>query len=312
MARFTSLATAILILAGALVTSTGSGLSVPDWPLSFGTLFPPMVGGVRFEHTHRLIAGSVALLTILLAVMIWRGSSARLPRVLVAWAVVAVLLQALLGGLTVLLKLPLVVSAAHGTLAQTFFCMVVALAMFLSPAWRETVPREADAGASRLRTLALVTFLAIWIQLVIAAVMRHMGAGLAIPDFPLAYGQWLPPFWTPMVAVHFAHRVMAVIVFGLAMATTVTIMRRPDATPSLRGAALRLGLLVSLQVVLGAVTIWSARHPHVTSLHVANGALVLVTSLVVALWTRRLWNQDEAVGVDDPNPHRAVLAEGRA
>ena len=226
MARFTALATAILILAGALVTSTGSGLSVPDWPLSFGTLFPPMVGGVRFEHTHRLIAGSVALLTILLAAMIWRGSSARLPRLLVTWAVVAVLLQALLGGLTVLLKLPLVVSAAHGTLAQTFFCMVVALAMFLSPAWRDALPREADREASRLRTLALVTTLAIWIQLVIAAVMRHMGAGLAIPDFPLAYGQWLPPFWTPMVAIHFAHRVMAVIVFGLAMATTVTVMRR--------------------------------------------------------------------------------------
>src|SRR3989338_3837872 len=116
-------ATLFLIFVGGLVTSTGSGLSVPDWPLSYGTLFPPMVGGIRFEHTHRLIAGFVGLLTLALAVWSSRREPRRSLRRLGWIALAAVVAQAVLGGITVLQQLPLPVSVAHACLGQLFFCL---------------------------------------------------------------------------------------------------------------------------------------------------------------------------------------------
>jgi len=310
-ARWTAVATFILILAGALVTSTRSGLAVPDWPLSFGTLFPEMVGGVRFEHTHRLIAGGVALLTMVLGIWVIRAEERRSVRILAGAAMGAVLVQALLGGLTVLLKLPPAVSASHGTLAQTFFCMIVALAMVTSPAWRDARPVPMDAAARWLRVLAPLTTVLVWLQLVVAASMRHLKAGLAFVDFPLYDGQVFPDFSNLSTSVlnaalNFTHRSLGWLILLLTIACVSALwlhFRRACANvsdndfsvmPSMLGAGLRLGALVVVQILLGAATVWLHAAPVPTSLHVVNGALVLVTSLVLTLWTRRAFMEERA------------------
>src|SRR5690348_11297607 len=125
-AVFVAGATFLLIIAGALVTSNDAGLSVPDWPTSFGTFrIPRMVGGVKFEHGHRMIAGTVAILTVLLAVWLWRNEPRRWMRRLGALAVLTVIAQAVLGGITVLFYLPVAISVSHACLAQVFFCIIV-------------------------------------------------------------------------------------------------------------------------------------------------------------------------------------------
>jgi hypothetical protein len=130
-AAFLSLATFLLIIAGALVTSNDAGLSVPDWPTSFGTFrMPRMVGGVKFEHGHRMIAGTVSILTMVLALWLWRSEPRRWVRRLGALAVVTIIAQAVLGGITVLFYLPVAISVSHACLAQTFFCLTVSMALF--------------------------------------------------------------------------------------------------------------------------------------------------------------------------------------
>src|SRR5215467_8308317 len=134
-AVLTAGATLVLIFIGALVTSTGSGLAVPDWPLSFGQVFPPMVGGVLFEHGHRLVAAFVGVLTVTLMVLLTQWEPRAWVRWLACGAVLAVLLQVTLGGMTVLWRLPLAVSVTHACLAQAFLCLVVALAVCTAPGW---------------------------------------------------------------------------------------------------------------------------------------------------------------------------------
>jgi heme a synthase len=292
-ARFVAGCTAVLIFVGALVTSTGSGLAVPDWPLSFGTLFPAMVGGVRYEHGHRLFAGGVGLLTVVLGIWTLRVEHQRALRLLAGLAMAAVLTQACIGGLTVLLKLPPAVSAAHATVGQTFFCLVVALAMCSSPAWREAQPSVVGGRASLLRGLAAATTAAVWLQLVVGAVMRHRHAGFIFPDFPTSGGLWVPELKSLDIMLNFGHRFGALVVSVLALSTVaVTVSSflsstRGTAQARMLWAAVRLGCFVLLQVCLGAVTVWYGRPVVPTSLHVVNGALVLVTSLVVALWSWR-------------------------
>src|SRR5207245_6456480 len=137
LAVATAASTFVLLFVGGLVTSTGSALAVPDWPLSFGQVFPPMVGGVLFEHGHRLVAACVGLLTVTLMVLLSQWE----PRAWVRWlargAVLAVLLQGTLGGVTVLFRLPLAVSVTHACLAQAFLCLVMALAVCTAPGWQE-------------------------------------------------------------------------------------------------------------------------------------------------------------------------------
>src|ERR1700676_848315 len=149
--------TFLLIIAGALVTSNDAGLSVPDWPTSFGSWYkiPRLVGGVKFEHTHRMIAQVAGLLTLILAIWTWRVEKRRWLRILALAAVGTVIAQGILGGLTVLFYLPPAISSAHAALAQTFFCVVVLIAVFTGRRWMEEVPRiEDDDGRPSLFTLA--------------------------------------------------------------------------------------------------------------------------------------------------------------
>jgi heme a synthase len=289
-AKFVAGCTVLLVLAGSLVTSTDSGLSVPDWPTTYGWnmfTFPPSkwVGGILYEHGHRLIASSVGFLTIILAVWLWRSEPRRWMKWLGVGALGAVIAQGVLGGLTVMFFLPASISTAHAGLAEIFFCMTVAIALFTSPGWiRAYNGHVIDDGA--LRKFATTTTVLIYCQILIGATMRHTGAGLAIPDFPLMFGHLWPTHWDPKIAVHFAHRVGALLVAISILATAFAVFQRTTLA-ELRRPAMLLPFLVAVQITLGALTVLSRRDVWINSVHVVCGALVLTTSLVLTLRTWR-------------------------
>ena len=193
-AVFTSAATLFLLLAGGLVTSTGSGLAVPDWPLSYGMVFPPMVGGIFYEHGHRIVASLVGLLTVILAVWAWRKDVRTWVGVLGLAALAAVIVEGLLGGLAVLFLLPTSVSVTHACLAQTFFCLIVVLAIVTSRSWMTPGSALTEAARVPVRWVAVFAAGVVYLQLVLGALVRHTESGLAIPDFPLSFGRVIPPF----------------------------------------------------------------------------------------------------------------------
>ena len=279
-------ATAVLLIAGGLVTSTGSGLAVPDWPLSFGRVFPPMTGGVLFEHGHRLIAALVGLLTTGLAVWFGRSEPRAWVRRLSYLAIGAVVAQGLLGGLTVLLRLPPSVSVLHACLAQGFFCIVVLLAVCTSREYLEAPTPPGDGPAPWIPA-AVATGL-VYAQLILGAVMRHTGAGLAIPDVPLAFGRLVPPLLSFEIAVHFSHRVMAIVVAAAVCVCAAPLLRRRSARADLvRPARLAVGLVV-LQIALGATTVMTRLAVLPATAHVVVGALLLATCLVLTVRAARL------------------------
>jgi len=282
-----AVATGCLLFVGGLVTSTGSALAVPTWPLDAGTLFPHMAGGVLFEMGHRLVAGTVGLLTVGLAVWVWLAESRRWVRVLGVTAAVTILLQALLGGLTVLLRLPLAMAIAHAGVAQIMFAVSVTIALVTSRGWLEARARAPDAGSPSLRTLTAVTVAAVYLQILVGALVRHTGAGLAIPDFPLAFGRLVPPLASRLVLYDFAHRAGALVVTVLAVWTAGAVLRRHRDAPPLARPALLLIVLLGWQIFLGATIVLSARAVIPTTTHVVSGALILVTALVLALRVRR-------------------------
>lgn len=290
-AWFLAASTLLLITAGGMVTSTDSGLSVPDWPNTYGRFmfsFPldNMVGGIFYEHGHRLIASAVGFLTIILAIWIWKVDARRWMRWLGVIALVAVIVQGVLGGITVLYFLPAPVSVAHAGLAEIFFCLTVAIAIFTSPHWLH--PPAPPVRDCMLRRVAAVTTALVFIQILLGATMRHTGAGLAIPDFPLAFGRLVPHVWNFGVAVHYAHRVGAVIVTLAIVAAAAHVFHHHRGRVQLMRPAALLVLLVAVQVTLGAFVILSGKQPVINTAHVANGALVLVTSLALTLQSARV------------------------
>jgi cytochrome c oxidase assembly protein subunit 15 len=301
--------TLLLVIAGSLVTSTGSGLSVPDWPTTYGWsifTFPlsKMAGGIFFEHTHRLIASSVGFLTIILAGWIWWRDDRRWMRRLGLAALACVIAQGVLGGLTVLFFLPPALSIAHASLAEIFFCLAVSLALFTSPGWRS--PQMPSVDDVRLRQLAATTTVVIFGQILVGATMRHLGAGLAIPDFPLAFGRVLPPDWSTPIVVHFAHRVGGLLASAAIFATTVYIVTRHRDRAELVGPAVAMAGLVLIQIVLGGLTVLSGKVLIINTAHVATGALILSISLVVTLRTFQVRFTGSAERIPNP-PERAVV-----
>ncbi|MCB9896829.1 MAG: heme A synthase [Planctomycetes bacterium] len=293
--------TVLLVFAGAEVKSREAGLSVPDWPLSYGKLWPNMVGGVFYEHGHRTIAATIGLLTVLLAVWTQRTESRAWVRRLAWTAVGVVCLQGLLGGLTVRYKLPPWLSASHGTLAQVFLCTVTALAYACSREFADAPARFAELRAGRTRALraALVAVAAIFVQLLLGAWMRHNEAGLAVPFFPVsADGSLLPEHVDRLVWIHMAHRTFAIVVFALVWRAALIVPRR---LPHLLDHASWLAGLVFVQGVLGASVVWTGKQPIVTSLHVANGAALLATAFLFSLRCARV-PRDERPGVPEPAP----------
>ena len=278
-----------LIFVGGLVTSTGSGLAVPDWPLAFGQVFPEMVGGVLYEHGHRMAASIVGLLTVALTVWICVKEERKSVRWLALLGLGAVILQGLLGGITVLLELPTAVSVTHALLAQVFLCVTVALAMVTHPRWGGPRRVKASGTASDIQKLCMATTAVVFLQLLLGALMRHTHAGLSIPDFPLAFGRWIPPLSDPRVVIHFMHRLGAVAVTGFVCWTVAVLFRRHSNDPKLIRPACGLAALLVFQIILGALTIWTRKAVIPTTSHVTVGAAVLAVSLILVLrsWERR-------------------------
>lgn len=299
-ARVVVAATVLLIFVGALVTTKGAGLAVPDWPLSFGKIMPEMVGGVFYEHGHRMVASGVGFLVLVMAFWAQFSGQSQTVRRLSWLALGLVIVQGLLGGLTVLLRLPRPVSIAHGCTAQIFFLTTVAVALYTSPRF---LAARATLRGERGTALRLLGFLAVGVvltQLLIAATMRHMGAGLVIGDFPLSLGRLVPPFDSAEVVINYTHRVMALIVLGVLSAFAVRVYRERAALPlvAVRFAFLMV-FFVSLQVCLGALTVWTARALIPTSWHVVNGALVLATTFTTWMWVMRASSHHAMVGQPD-------------
>jgi len=274
-AIFVAVCTFLLIIAGALVTSNDAGLSVPDWPTSFGSFrMPRMVGGVKFEHGHRMIAGAVGILTIILALALWIKDSRRWVKWIGGAMVLAVLAQAALGGVTVLFHLPVAISASHATLAQIFFCLAASLAFFTRADWRWDEPKLEDASTPSLQQLTAATTGVILVQLILGAVYRHSGMGVE------------------------PHVVGACVVALLAAWVVTRIVMKFSGQPALLRPALSLVSLLMIQLCLGVgayimkMADRNAPQPlppvvNMTTAHVAAGALVLVSSLYLTYQTHR-------------------------
>jgi cytochrome c oxidase assembly protein subunit 15 len=258
-----------------------------SFPLSY------MVGGIFYEHGHRLIASTVGMLTVVLALWIWRRDPRSWMRRLGFAALGVVVLQGILGGVTVLYFLPDPVSIGHAGLAEVFFCLTVALALFTSDGWLRGYHDPNGRGRPGvddrvLARLAGATTALVFVQILVGATMRHTGAGLAIPDFPLAFGGLVPRDWTAAIAVHYAHRVGALIVSVAVAAVAGHVLYHHRASAELARPALVLVGLVVMQVTLGAFVIWTGKSPFVNTAHVGTGALVLVTSVVLTLRSHRV------------------------
>ncbi len=287
-AIFVAASTFTLIFVGGLVTSTGSGLAVPDWPLSYGQFFPRMVGGILYEHGHRMVAATVGLLIVFLAFWLFKREPRRWVRWLGYLAVAAVICQGVLGGITVLLLLPPAVSTGHAALAEIVLCLTVAIALLTSRSWRESGAHVIDSGSPTLRTLTTATTAVIYLQILVGALMRHTDSGLAIPDFPLSFGRLVPPHFTRQILVNFAHRAGALTVAVFIIWVAARVLSRHASEKMLRVPACTLLFALLLQIFLGAETVWSGKAVIPATLHVAGGAFTLATSLFLALTAHRI------------------------
>lgn len=288
--RFHAFCTFLLIIAGGLVTSTDSGLAVPDWPKSYGMWMPPMVGGVFYEHGHRMIASFVGFLTVILAIWLWRKEPRKWVRNLGFLALFAVILQGVLGGITVLYFLPTPISVMHATLAQTFFCLSVSLVIFTSRWWKEAGPVFAEGNVSRLFA---ATTAVVYLQLILGAWVRHSGAALAIPTFPLAFGRLVPALSTPEIAIQFAHRVGAMIVLLFVCLTFAIVFKQFRNIREFRNPAALLLTLTIVQIFLGGYTVLTGTAVPVATAHVAVGALILATCVTLTIRSYRLLSREK-------------------
>lgn len=286
-------ATFCLLIAGGLVTSTDSGLAVPDWPKSYGMWMPPMVGGVFYEHGHRMVASFVGFLTVILAIWIAIKEKRKWMKVLGFIALGAVITQGVLGGITVLYLLPLPISVAHATLAQSFFCLVVCLKYFTSNEWKAD-PKRISAPATH-RNVFIIMAALVYIQLILGGIVRHSGAALAIPDFPLANGRLIPEFTTSEIAIHFLHRIGAVLVLIWTFVTGWLVFKNYRNESRFTRPTILLMLLVLAQIGIGGWTVLSKTAVPIATAHVAVGALILATAVVIALRSFRYLEISPAV-----------------
>ncbi len=302
LAAFAALAAAWVYVAvslGAFTTTINAGMAFADWPLSNGSLNPKgwLTNLSMFaEHSHRLSAAVMGLLTAGLALWLWRTESRAWLRRLAYFAFALVVAQGVVGGLRVLLdrvhlesldtSLGRLIAMLHACLAQAFACTLVAIAVSCSNQW---IKAPMPAGR-RLRQTGIACCMLIFLQLALGAVVRHSFAGLAIPTFPWStpQGGWLPAEWSFRVAIQFAHRAMAAAIAVAVLAFAFAIWRDRAASPGMRAGASALVSLVALQIFLGASIILTSRAVAVTTGHVLVGAL----TLVAAFWLTWLAHRD--------------------
>jgi len=310
--------TLFLICSGGMVTSKGVGLAVPDWPTTFGYnmfAFPvsQWVGGIFFEHTHRLIASTVGLLTIVLAVWVWRVETRRWLRWLGVAALGAVILQGVLGGLRVTM-LKDEIGIFHACLAQAYFGLLVFIALVCSGSWAKAGRQHTHSSA---RWLALIATSLIYLQLALGATMRHQHRDLSILDFPTAYGELIPDTTAPTLAkinqwrearalsevtagqiwLQMAHRGVALLIATAVVSFWISVRRRGDAhiVPVLGKLLTWWVFLLTSQITLGAWTIWSNKAADIATAHVAVGATMLAVGVAISALTWR-----RAIGAEAP------------
>lgn len=312
-AVFTAFSTFVLIFIGGLVTSTGSGLSVPDWPTTYGEnmfTYPvdKWIGGIKYEHGHRLFASFVGFLTIVLAVWLALKEDRRWMKIAGFSALGMVILQGILGGLTVLFLLPTPISIAHGMLAQTFFCLVSAIALFTSTWWRSEIVESKKKEGYNLQLFGFTAVVTVFLQLAFGALLRHTYSGLAVPDFPLAYGELFPslnadsisqynqelirdgikwhgdrPIASYQIVIHLIHRYWAFIVAVIVGFTGIKIYKATFLPKSIRRNGAILIAAVLIQFLLGMFTVLTRKEIIITTAHVALGAFTLVMTLLTLL-----------------------------
>ena len=302
-----------------MVTSKNVGLAVPDWPTTFGYnmfLFPVSrwVGGILFEHTHRLMGSLVGFLTIILAIWLWRTEDRQWVRNLGIIALGGVILQGILGGLRVTM-LKDEIGIFHACIAQAFLALLVFIALVTTNFWRsialEDGPlqrRGSREVAPPLRTLALGITVAIYIQLALGATMRHQHRDLAILDFPTANGSWIPDTSPEALAkinasrdaralsdvnafqiwLHMSHRILALLIAIAIVAFCVRVWRAGREAPVLRRVSIAWLCLLFCQLILGAWIIWSNKAADIATAHVATGAMMLSLGVSISAISSRL------------------------
>ena len=273
--------TLFLLLLGSVVHATGSSLACPDWPTCYGTMVPAMEGGIFWEHLHRLVAGGLILMWLLVGWLIRQEGASRTVRRGWAAGLALLLVQAVFGGVTVLLQLPAAVSTTHLALALVFLALCVGLALATSPH-----RAEADSFAPELRralrTWGTAAAALVLVQSLLGGLVRHLEAGMACPDVPLCLGQVVPPLDEPLVAVHFAHRVVAIAVAAVLLVGATAILRHRSERP--RRLALASVLLMLGQIGLGVMSVAGRLAVVPVSLHTLGAAALFATWVALAAW----------------------------
>jgi cytochrome c oxidase assembly protein subunit 15 len=306
-AKVLSASTLFLIFLGGLVKSTESGLSVPDWPTTYGHFmfaFPldQMVGGIKYEHTHRMLASIVGFIVVVLCVMLWFSKVASWIKWAGIWAVVIIILQGVLGGLTVIFLLPVWLSSMHGVLAQTFFLLTIMIAYSLSVERSHRLIQQETYDTSFIKAVLLLTIM-VYLQLIWGNLMRHMNAGLAIPDFPTMGGTLWPTMDQNMlhrinawrfsynldavnmaqVHTHLLHRVWALLVLIVLIRLNQVAYRCCLNKALIMKTLFWLNITVIIQISLGIATVMSHKEIITTTLHVTVGACTLGLSFLLLL-----------------------------
>ena len=310
-----------LLYAGGFTTSIRAGMAFLDWPLSNGSINPEgwlENEDMMAEHSHRLLGAVMGLLSIGLCVTAYLVKGTQQLKKLGIALVILVVTQGLLGGLRVKLDaLNLQIdhnlyaqsfAVVHATLAQIFLCALVAFAVMASRSWIDRsagFPSPPGRGVSYLGMAACITIV---LQLIIGAVMRHSYAGLAITSFPYSHpaGYWIPPAFDFKVAIHFAHRIGAIIVSVAILAFMIRVISDRSAWKAMKLSVLSLVALLGIQIYLGALTIWTVRNPHVATFHMLNGAFLLAVCWMMTLRSLK-FRLDAPVVSTSPSKESAKL-----